>query len=132
MRNRVALKAARMAAMTSKLVLVLVLVPVALAVTAQGASATTALADSLADRDVAADSVAFGILGPVGIAAVALGFGGLVIGLLRHHRRREVSTASAAVISAATTVTMPVDASGSLPVLEVGQPVEPAAGERVG
>lgn len=117
MRNRVALRAARTAATTSKLVLVMVLVPVALLAAAQGASAAT-----LADGDVASAGVSFGFLGPVGIGAVVLGFGGLVVGLLRHRRRG----------AAAVTVTLPVDATGTLPVLEATQPIEPAAGERVG
>ncbi|GAB3436957.1 hypothetical protein [Actinophytocola sediminis] len=116
MRNRVAPVAARTAAMASKLVLVVVLVPVALVTAAQGAAAAT-----LADDDVAATSVSFGLLGPVGIAAVVLGFGGLVIGLLRH-RRREITAA---------TVAIPVDPSGTLPVLEATEPIETAAGERV-
>jgi hypothetical protein len=32
--------------------------------------------------------ISFGIAGPVGIVAVAIGLGGLVIGLLRRHHRR--------------------------------------------
>ena len=119
MRNQVGSVAARTAATTSKLVLVMVLVPVALVAAAQGAAATP-----VAEDDVAATSVSFGLLGPVGIAAVVLGFGGLVIGLLRH-RRRVVTAATAA------TVTLPIDASGTLPVLDAA-PAEPAAGERVG
>lgn len=115
MRNRVVSAAARTAATTSKLVLVMVLVPVALVTAAQSASAA-------ADDDVAATGMSFGLLGPVGIGAVVLGFGGLVIGLLRH-RRREAT---------ASTVTLPVDSSGTLPVLEATQPIEPATGERVG
>lgn len=117
MRNQVGSVAARTAAITSKLVLVMVLVPVALVAAAQGAAATP-----VAEDDVAATSVSFGLLGPVGIAAVVLGFGGLVIGLLRHRRR---------VVTAATTVTLPIDASGTLPVLDAA-PAEPVAGERVG
>ena len=96
MRNRVALKAARTrAAVTSKLVrmsvvvaLVPALVGVALAAMAQSAAASTAAAD----ESVAAEGASFGLAGPVGIAAVAVGFGGLIIGLLRH-RRREAAAA---------------------------------------
>jgi hypothetical protein len=117
-RNRVAPTAARASAVTSKLVLVMVLVPVALVAAAQNASA----AITLADGDVAASSGSFGFLGPVGIGAVVLGFGGLVVGLLRH-RRREAT---------ATTVILPVVTTGALPVLDATQPVEPAPGERVG
>jgi hypothetical protein len=51
---------------------------------AEFASAATA-------NDVAAESVSYGIAGPVGIAAVVVGFGGLVLGLLRHRRRVAVS-----------------------------------------
>lgn len=130
MRNRVVPVAARTAAMTGKLVLVMVLAPVALVALAQSASAAT-----LADGDVAATSVSFGLLGPVGIAAVALGFGGLVVGLLRHRRREATTpatTRATARATAMTTVTLPVDSSGTLPVLEVASPVEQAAAERVG
>jgi hypothetical protein len=83
-RNRVAPKAARTrAAVTSKLVrmsVVMALVPVALVAAAQSASAQSG-------GRVAADSASFGLAGPVGIAAVVVGFGGLVVGLLRHRRR---------------------------------------------
>ena len=89
MRNRVALKAARTrAAVMSKLVrvsVVMALVPVALVAAAHSASAAS-------EQRVTADSASFGLLGPVGIAAVVLGFGGLVAGLLRH-RRREAGAA---------------------------------------
>lgn len=121
MRNRVAPTAARTAAVTSKLVLVMTLVPV-LTATALVTAAQSASAAVLADGGVAASSGSFGILGPVGIGAVVLGFGGLVVGLLRH-RRREATTA---------TVTLPVDTTGALPVLDATQPIEPATGERVG
>jgi hypothetical protein len=67
--------------MTVKLVrmsVVMALVPAVLVGVAQSASA--------ADGKIAAQSVSFG-LGPVSIAAVAIGFGGLIVGLLRHRRR---------------------------------------------
>ncbi len=108
MRNRVAPKAARTrAAVTSKLVrmsVVLSLVP-ALAVAVLVTAAQPAAA--AADGPVAAESVSYGLLGPVGIAAVVLGFGGLIVGLLRHRRR---------------------DGGAGL---AVRPPVEPHAGERV-
>jgi hypothetical protein len=96
-RNRVALKAARArAAVTSKLVrmsVVMALVPalvgVALTAMAQSAAASTVTA---ADESVAAEGASFGMAGPVGIAAVVVGFGGLIVGLLRH-RRREAAAA---------------------------------------
>jgi len=85
-RNRVALKVARTrAAVTSKLVrvsVVMALVPVVLVAGADLAAAEVS-------DDVAAESVSYGLAGPVGIAAVVVGFGGLILGLLRH-RRREV------------------------------------------
>ena len=88
MRNRVALKVARTrAAVTSKLVrvsVVLALVPVVLV--AGGGLAAAETAD-----DVAAESVSYGLAGPVGIAAVVVGFGGLVLGLLRHRRREAIA-----------------------------------------
>jgi hypothetical protein len=105
-RNRVAPKAARTrAAVTSTLVrmsVVMTLVP-ALAVAALVTAAQPAAA--AADDQVAAESVSYGLLGPVGIAAVVLGFGGLVAGLLRHRRR---------------------DAGAAMPVRP---PVEPHTGE---
>lgn len=87
MRNRVALKVARgMRAQLRRLVrvsVVLALVPVALV-------AGTQVANASAADGVAADGLSFGIAGPVGIAAVVVGFGGLVTGLVRR-RRREVA-----------------------------------------
>ncbi len=107
MRNRVALKAARTrAAVTSKLVRMSVtaaLVPALVAAVLVAVARTAS-----ADERVAAESASVGLAGPVGIAAVVLGFGGLIIGLLRHRRR-----------DASTTV---------LPVVQ--PPVEPRAGER--
>ena len=96
MRNRVALKVARArVAVTSKLVrvsVVMALVPVVLVAGADLAGAATADAT----EKVAAESVSYGLAGPVGIAAVVVGFGGLVLGLLRH-RRREAGAVRRAV-----------------------------------
>jgi hypothetical protein len=67
----------------SKLVrisVVMALVPVVL-VTRAG------LASASAGEPVAADSATVGVSSFVGIAAVVFGFGGLVVGLLRHRRR---------------------------------------------
>lgn len=92
MRNRVAPNVARArAAVTSKLVrifVVLAVVPAALVTGAEFASAEAA-------EDVAAESVSYGIAGPVGIAAVVVGFGGLIVGLVRHRRRVAVSVRQA-------------------------------------
>jgi len=74
-RNRVVLALARL----FRLSVVLTLVPVALVTGAVAASASTA-------DGVAASSMQFPI-GPVGVAAVVVGLGGLVTGLLRHRRR---------------------------------------------
>jgi hypothetical protein len=74
-RNRVALAVARLV----RLSVVLTLVPVALVTGAVAASASTA-------DGVAASNMQFPI-GPVGVAAVVVGLGGLVTGLLRHRRR---------------------------------------------
>ena len=71
------------AAVASKLVrisVVMAVVPVVLMARAGFASAS-------AGEPVAAESATFGVGGSVGIAAVVLGFGGLVAGLLRHRRR---------------------------------------------
>jgi len=57
---------------------VLALVPAALALVVSTASASTA-------DGVTANSMSF--VGPVGIAAVVVGFGGLITGLVRHRRR---------------------------------------------
>ena len=78
MRNRVALAAAKLVRVS----VVLALAVVALATTAAAAGASTA-------DGVAASNMQFPI-GPVGIAAVVVGLGGLVTGLVRH-RRREVA-----------------------------------------
>ena len=70
---------------------VLALVPVALVTGAAVASAGTA-------DGVAASSMQFPI-GPVGVAAIVVGLGGLVTGLVRHRRR---------VLAAAATPAAPV------------------------
>jgi hypothetical protein len=71
-RNRVALAVAKVS-------VVFALVPVALVTGVVAASASTA-------DGVAASSMQFPI-GPVGVAAIVVGLGGLVTGLLRHRRR---------------------------------------------
>jgi uncharacterized membrane protein len=99
--------------MTSKLVsmsVIMALVPVVLVAVAGTASA----AEEIGAEDVAAESVSYGLAGPVGIAAVVLGIGGLVTGLLRHRRR---VTATAAAVAAAITGPQPA--------------VEQAGGEQV-
>lgn len=75
MRNRVASAVARLV----RLSVVLTLVPVALLTGAVAANASTA-------DGVAASNMQFPI-GPVGVAAVVVGLGGLVTGLVRHRRR---------------------------------------------
>lgn len=75
MRNRVASASAGLV----RLSVVLTLVLVALVTGTAAASASTA-------DGVAASSMQFPI-GPVGVAAVVVGLGGLVTGLLRHRRR---------------------------------------------
>lgn len=75
MRNRVALAVAGLV----RLSVVLTLVPVALVTGTVAANASTA-------DGVAASNMQFPI-GPVGVAAVVVGLGGLVTGLLRHRRR---------------------------------------------
>jgi hypothetical protein len=74
-RDRVASAAARLVRVS----VVLALMPVALMTGAVAASATTA-------DGVAASNMQFPI-GPVGVAAIVVGLGGLVTGLLRHRRR---------------------------------------------
>ncbi|MGH3875635.1 MAG: hypothetical protein ACRDSK_01210 [Actinophytocola sp.] len=69
--------------MSVVMTLVPALAGVALAAMAQSAAASTAAVD----ESVAAEGASFGFAGPVGIAAVVVGFGGLIIGLLRHRRR---------------------------------------------
>ncbi len=75
MRNRVALAVAGLV----RLSVVLTLVPVALV------TGTVAANASAADG-VAASNMQFPI-GTVGVAAIVVGLGGLVTGLLRHRRR---------------------------------------------
>jgi hypothetical protein len=62
-----------------RLSVVLTLVPVALVAGAVVASASTA-------DGVAASNMQFPV-GPVGVAAIVVGLGGLVTGLVRHRRR---------------------------------------------
>jgi hypothetical protein len=66
----------------AKVSVVFALVPVALMTGVAAASASTA-------DGVAASSMQFPV-GPVGVAAVVVGLGGLVTGLLRHRRRGPV------------------------------------------
>lgn len=93
MRNRVVLAVAKLVRVS----VVLTLVPVALVTGAMTANASTA-------DGVAASNMQFPI-GPVGIAAVVVGLGGLVTGLVRHHRR----VAAAATAQPAVAEPEPVD-----------------------
>jgi hypothetical protein len=85
-RNRVVLAVAKLVRVS----VVLALVPVALVTGAVTASASTA-------DGVAASNMQFPI-GPVGIAAVVVGLGGLVTGLVRHHRRVAAAASQPAVV----------------------------------
>jgi hypothetical protein len=85
-RNRVVLAVAKLVRVS----VVLALVPVALVTGAVVANASTA-------DGVAASNMQFPI-GPVGIAAIVVGLGGLVTGLVRHHRRIATATPQAAVV----------------------------------
>jgi hypothetical protein len=64
----------------------LVRVSVVLALAVVALAATTLTASASTADGVAASNMQFPI-GPVGIAAVVVGLGGLVTGLVRHHRR---------------------------------------------
>lgn len=88
MRNRVASAVAELVRVS----VVLALVPVALVAGAAVASASTA--DS-----VVASNMQFPI-GPVGVAAIVVGLGGLVTGLVRHRRRVVAAAAAATVVDA--------------------------------
>lgn len=59
--------------------------PVTLALSA-GAAAASADRAPLAQDSGSSGSSAFGVFGPVGVVAVAIGLGGLALGLLRHRR----------------------------------------------
>jgi hypothetical protein len=80
-RNRVASAVAGLV----RLSVVLTLVPVALVTGVSAASASTA-------DGVAASNMQFPI-GPVGVAAIVVGLGGLVTGLVRHRRREAAAQA---------------------------------------
>ncbi|HEX6359132.1 hypothetical protein [Actinophytocola sp.] len=82
MRDRVASAAARLV----RVCVVLALVPVMLLTGIAAASASTA-------DGVAASNMQFPI-GPVGVAAVVVGLGGLVTGLVRHRRRETAASKS--------------------------------------
>lgn len=88
MRNRVVLAAAKLVRMS----VVLAMAAVALVTGAVAASASAA-------DGVAASTMPFPI-GPVGIAAVVVGLGGLVTGLVRHHRRVAATAAQPAIVEA--------------------------------
>ncbi len=85
MRNRVASAVARLV----RLSVVMSLVLVALVTGAVAANASTA-------DGVAASNMQFPI-GPVGVAAVVVGLGGLVTGLVRHRRRETAQKQEPAV-----------------------------------
>lgn len=74
---------------------VLALVPMALALGVASAGASPV--GNVAARNVAADTVTFGF-GPVAVAIVVVGFGGLVAGLLRHRRRVTAAAAAPTVL----------------------------------
>ena len=84
MRNRVASAMAELVRVS----VVLALIPVALVAGASAANASAA-------DGVAASSMQFPV-GPVGIAAIVVGLGGLVTGLVRHHRRVAAAAAQPA------------------------------------
>ena len=62
--------------------------------------AGTSVANASAADGVAASSMQFPV-GPVGIAAIVVGLGGLVTGLVRHHRRVAGAAAQPAPAAAA-------------------------------
>ena len=103
MRNRVAMTDVRdprrLLARLVRAGVFLAAVPVAMVLVAQPASAAP----------VATDQMAFGALGPVGIAAVVVGFGGLVVGLLRR-RRRTLADRPPVAVTEVSPVVAPVDA----------------------
>lgn len=112
MRNRVAGHDARM--WMTRVVTVTVLVPVALAVGA----VQVAGADPAVAGDLTAARFSMSVAGPVGIIAVLLGAGGLVVGLLR--RRVGPSRPAAPVL-----LDQPAAAVS-------GVPVKAGHGERLG
>jgi hypothetical protein len=70
-----------------------------------------ATASAGADTGVAAEQGSFGVAGPVGIGAVILGVGGLVVGLVRRHRTKAarvalIETRPMAAVPAAHTETV--------------------------
>jgi hypothetical protein len=83
-RNRVAPTAAR-PRVPGKLVRISVVLALLPAVLMAGTG--IAAAD---EQRAAVDTASVGLAGPVGIAAVVVGFGGLILGLLRHRRRDAV------------------------------------------
>lgn len=95
MRNRVVSAMAELVRVS----VVLALIPVALVAGASAANASAA-------DGVAASSMQFPV-GPVGIAAIVVGLGGLVTGLVRHHRR----VAAAAAQPAPTPIAEPTPAN---------------------
>jgi hypothetical protein len=96
MRNRVAHDGVHtvrgLVAGTARVAAVLALIPAALVAVAMDAGA-----DPATTGDVATERFSFGVAGPVGIVAVVLGVGGLVLGLMRHRRTVAARVAAMAV-----------------------------------
>ncbi|MQA12351.1 MAG: hypothetical protein GEU98_28230 [Pseudonocardiaceae bacterium] len=71
------------ARLAGRLAVLLAAIPGALVLGANAANAANAVSAQQAETS---SGSALGIFGPVGLIAVAIGLGGLVIGLLRHRR----------------------------------------------
>lgn len=114
MRNRVTYQAARSARGVLRIRVVrtasvLAALPVALLV----AAAQTAAAEVTLAQGPAAADLSFGAAGPVGIAAVVVGIGGLVAGLLRRRRLAARSAATRTVPGARPTTPTTTASTGS-------------------
>lgn len=69
------------------------------------ASAATRQSVNLAQ--VQTETVPFGLLGPVGIVAIALGLVGMIAGSVRHHRRNRAAESEPAVTDISEQATRP-------------------------
>lgn len=93
MRNRVTCQAARSARAAAVRVVRTASILAALPVVVLAAATQPAAAEATLAQGPAAAELSFGAAGPVGIAAVIIGIGGLIAGLLRRRRLAARTTA---------------------------------------
>lgn len=94
-----------------------------------GIAALTATASAATSQLAAPSTTPFGMLGPVGIVAVAVGGVGMIAGLAR--RRREALARAVASRSVAADHTTAERAARVSDARDAEQPAEPSCGQRI-